>query len=155
MAVAIQPASADDLAEILALLTRSELPPEGLSDHLATALVAREGQTVVGSAALELYGPAALLRSVAVEDGLRGQGLGQRLTRAALDLGRQHGAKTIYLLTETASDFFARLGFRPISRSEVVAAVKRSVEFTTLCPESAQAMVAELKEETDASQKDR
>ena len=57
---------------------------QGLSDYLATTLVARADQTVIGSAALEPYGAAALLRSVAVDQAFRGQGLGQRLTQAAL-----------------------------------------------------------------------
>ncbi|MGH7319149.1 MAG: GNAT family N-acetyltransferase [Candidatus Rokuibacteriota bacterium] len=49
-------------------------------------------------AAIELYDGAALLRSVAVEAERRGEGLGQNLTRAALELARERGAKTVYLL---------------------------------------------------------
>jgi amino-acid N-acetyltransferase len=142
--VAIELAKRDDLCAILGLLQRSGLPQEGLDEHLATTLVAREGQLVVGSAALELYGTAALLRSVAVDPSSRGRGLGHRLTQAALGLAQQQGVTTVYLLTETATDFFARFGFRPISRSEVIPAVKRSVEFSSACPESAQAMVVKL-----------
>jgi len=139
--VSVAPAQADDLRAILALLGTSGLPQDGLGDHIATALVAQEDGRVVGSAALELYGADALLRSVAVEAGLRGRGLGQRLTMEALGLARGSGVTTVYLLTETAADFFARFGFRPIPREEVAAAVQCSVEFTTACPETAQAMV--------------
>jgi amino-acid N-acetyltransferase len=56
----------------------------------------------------------------------------------------QQGIATIYLLTETAGNFFPRFGFRPISRSEVAPAVQASVEWTTACPVTAQAMVSEL-----------
>ena len=98
----------------------------------------------VGCAAIELYGAAALLRSVAVDASRRGQGLGQRLTAATLELASQRGARTVYLLTESAQDFFPRFGFRPIPRSEVEPAVQRSVEFTSACPASAQAMVTTL-----------
>ena len=38
MTVSIDRANADYLPAILELLTRSDLPPEGLSDHLATTL---------------------------------------------------------------------------------------------------------------------
>src|SRR6266498_2663696 len=107
MDVLIEPTHAGDLPEVLALLERS-------------------GARVVGSAALELYGEAALLRSVAVEPALRGQGLGRRLALAALDLAREHGAAEVYLLTETAAEFFSRLGFRPIARAEVAPEVQRS-----------------------------
>jgi amino-acid N-acetyltransferase len=98
----------------------------------------------VGSAALELYGNAALLRSVAVDQNLRGQGLGQQLTRAALDLAGQHGVETVYLLTETATDFFPRFGFQPIARSAVAPAVQQSVEFTSACPASAAVLALDL-----------
>jgi len=142
--ITIQPAKAADLPGILGLLERSGLPKDSLSDHLATALVARKGQTIVGSAALELYGPAALLRSVAVERTLQGQGLGHRLVQAALAQARKYGVSHVYLLTQTAGKFFTRFGFRPIARSEVAPAVQGSVEFTSACPASAQAMVIEL-----------
>jgi amino-acid N-acetyltransferase len=143
MSIVIQAANSNDLPGIFMLLEKSGLPQAGLSDHLATTLVAREDQAIVGSAALELYGTTALLRSVAVADRLRGQGLGQQLTKAALNLAKQQGVTTVYLLTETASNFFPRFGFRPITRSGVTPAVQASVEWTTACPVTAQAMVSE------------
>ncbi len=75
MTISVERANADDLSAILDLLVRNDLPQEGLSNHLATTLVARAGQAVVGSATLELYGLTALLRSVAVEPTLQGQNL--------------------------------------------------------------------------------
>ena len=66
MPIVITAAQAADMPAILALLERSGLPPDGLREHVATTLVARDGARVVGSAALELYGTGALLRSVAV-----------------------------------------------------------------------------------------
>jgi amino-acid N-acetyltransferase len=67
----IAPATPGDLPQILELLERCRLPTAGLAEHLDTTLVARDGDRVVGSAALELYGAAALLRSVAVAPALR------------------------------------------------------------------------------------
>lgn len=142
--VLIEPARQEDLSAILSLLARNGLPQDGLSDHLAAALVARDGEAVLGCAALELYGSAALLRSVCVEEALRGQGWGQRLTQAALELARQRGVARVFLLTETARDFFPRFGFRAVPRDEVDPAVQSSVEFTTACPQSAQAMLLEF-----------
>ncbi len=143
--ITIEPAEAADLPAILSLLERSGLPRDGLSDHLATTLVARADQTIVGSAALELYNPAALLRSVAVDRPFRDQGLGHQLTQAALDLARQHGVDQVYLLTETASDFFPRFGFHSINRAEVAPEVQQSVEFASVCPVSAVAMRVSLR----------
>src|SRR5437660_10843091 len=144
MAVVIEAAHVDDLPAILALLEKSGLPQDGLSDHVATTLVAREDHAIVGSAALELYGTVGLLRSVDVADELRWQGLGQQLTKEVLKLAEQHGVTLVYLLTETASGFFPRFGFRPIPRSEVAPAIHASTEWTTACPETAQAMVTDL-----------
>ena len=144
MTITIGVARPSDLPAVLALLERSGLPQDGLSEHLATTVVARSGDAVVGSAALEVYGEAALLRSVAVDSGLRGHGLGQRLTRTALALARQHGIAIVYLLTETAGDFFPRFGFQLTERAAVEPAVQQSVEFISACPASAQVLVASL-----------
>lgn len=142
--VAIGPAKAHELAAVLSLLERSGLVAEGLPQHLPTLLVARYQGRVVGSAAVELYGSYALLRSVAVEEALRGQGLGTRLTRAALELARRRGTTNVYLLTDSAAGFYPRFGFRPIPRHQVPPPVKCSVEFDHACPVTAQAMVAVL-----------
>jgi amino-acid N-acetyltransferase len=143
-AIAIEPARATDLGGVLDLLQRSKLPTDDLERHLDTTLVARQNGAVVGSAALELYGTGALLRSVAVDAALRGQGLGHQLTDAALALARDKRVQTVYLLTTTAGDFFPRFGFRQIARADVAPPVQQSVEFTSACPASAQVMAREL-----------
>ena len=145
MSVVVGPAGRGDLPEILALLGASGLPPDGLEDHFGSTLVAREFGRVVGSAAVELHGPHALLRSVAVDGGHRGSGLGRRLTREALELARSRRASEAFLLTETADAFFARLGFGPVGRPAVPEPVRGSVEFVSACPASARAMSADLR----------
>lgn len=143
--VSIKPATEFDLPAILSLLTQNKLPPEGLAEHLSTALVAWTANKIVGCAALEPYGPAALLRSVAVAPDYRGLGLGQRLTKAALLLAQQKKMTHVYLLTETAGEFFPKFGFRVVERTAVPSAVQESLEFTSLCPDSALAMELRLK----------
>jgi amino-acid N-acetyltransferase len=140
----ITPASATDLPAIFALLDANKLPRAGLEQHVACTLVAREHEDIVGTAALELYGRSALLRSVAVDPRLRSRGLGRALTAAALDLARLRGVRSVYLLTETAADFFPKLGFRRIERTAVDPAVLVSEEFTSACPTSAAVMVLPL-----------
>jgi amino-acid N-acetyltransferase len=143
--VEIAPAQATDIPSLFALLDYCGLPTAGLDAHLDTTLVARDtDKHLVGSAGLELYGTVALLRSVAVAPHLRGKRLGERLVLAALDLARQRGIDEVYLLTETARDFFPRFGFIPIPRDEVSPALHQSAEWTTACPTSAQAMVKRL-----------
>jgi len=142
--ITIEAANPTDIQAILVLLKKNGLPTEGLAGHIETAIVAREAGRVVGSAALEVYSHAALLRSVAVEERLRGHGLGQRLTQAALDHAQTLGVTDLYLLTETAGDFFPRFGFRPITRAEVPAGVQQSVEFSFACADTALVMTKHL-----------
>jgi amino-acid N-acetyltransferase len=139
--IEIRPATPTDRPGIVALLNASDLPLEGLDEALEAAVVARRGDTLIACAALELYGDAALLRSVAVAPDHRGEGLGQKITEGALAVARQRGVRRIYLLTETADRFFPRFGFRRIARDQVEPAARQSVEFRSVCPESAVVMV--------------
>ena len=141
MLLTIEPAQPGDLPDLLALLEASGLPQAGFSDHLAMALAARDGDALVGCATLEMYGASALLRSVAVRLDWQGKGLGRRLTQAALNLAREQGVERVYLLTETAGDFFPRFGFQTVARAAVPPEVQQSVEFTSACPTSALVMV--------------
>jgi amino-acid N-acetyltransferase len=140
----ITPATTTDLPAIFALLDANKLPRAALERHIASTLVAREDGQIVGTAALELYGRAALLRSVAVDARLRGRGLGQALTTRALDLARRRGVRIVYLLTETAAEFFPKFGFRPTERVAVDPAVLASEEFASACPNSAAVMMKPL-----------
>jgi N-acetylglutamate synthase-like GNAT family acetyltransferase len=139
-----EPARAADLPRLLRLLESNELPTIGFSDCVANCLVVRDGVRPVGAVALELYGRSALLRSLVVDEPYRGRGLGQLLTGAILQRAREHGVRTLYLLTETAEPFFTRIGFVPLRREAVAAAVRDSVEFTAACPATAVAMRLEL-----------
>ena len=144
MNVAIAPATAADLGRVLELLEHNHLPRADIERHVDSLLVAREGTRIIGCAAVEVYGKAGLVRSVAVDLPHRGLGLGIQLTEAILALARSRGLKTVYLLTETAQGFFPRFGFRSVRREDVDPAVRRSVEFTSACPDTAHAMRAEL-----------
>jgi N-acetylglutamate synthase-like GNAT family acetyltransferase len=75
-------ATPEDSAAILDLLQVNRLPLDGLTEHLATAVVAREEGRIVGSAVLEMYGSRALLRSVAVSPAFQSRGLGRALIEA-------------------------------------------------------------------------
>jgi len=140
----IRSATASDLPEVITLLAKDKLPLAGLKEHVGTTLVARRSARVVGCAAVEIYGTSGLLRSVAVDEERRGEGLGHQLTQAALDLARLRGVTSVYLLTTTAEKFFPRFGFREVAREDVDPAVRASVEFTTACPASAVAMRADI-----------
>lgn len=136
----IEAATPGDRAPVLALLADAGLPAAGLEQHFANAIVARRDSAVVGSAALEIYGHGALLRSVAVAAAERGTGLGVRLTEETIARARARGVPALYLLTTTADRFFPRFGFTTITRDDVPESVKSSVEFRSACPASAVVM---------------
>jgi len=141
----IVPARPGDWPHVATLLQDSGLPLDGLDQHFDATIVARDATTILGCAALEVYGPDALLRSVAVAADHRGKGMGEALTAAAIGLARRRGVRAVYLLTETAAQFFPRFGFEETTRAAVPGAVKQSVEFTTACPASATVMVLSLR----------
>jgi len=136
----IERAHPDDVAAVEALLSAAGLPLEGAADALATGVVARDGEMVVGAAAVERFGDAALLRSVVVAPDRRGSGLGRQVVAAAESLAQDEGVRVMYLLTETAVDWFPRLGYDIVPREVAVAAVGESIEFTTVCATSSVSM---------------
>jgi amino-acid N-acetyltransferase len=140
MNVHIERASGADGPSILQLLRDSGLPIDGLVEHVNTAFVARDGATIVGCAAIEIYPDGALLRSVAVAPSARGHRLGQRLTEAAITLARSLGTPAVYLLTTTAESYFPTFGFVQTTRELVPTGVQQSIEFRSACPASAVVM---------------
>jgi len=133
----IERAQDGDVDGVRRLLTASGLPLDGLDDHLATLLVARDAGRIVGSAALEVYRDGALLRSVAVAPELQGRGVGHDLTNAAIRLASEIRMPDLYLLTTTAEQFFPKFGFERIDRRAVPESVQQSVEFRSACPSTA------------------
>jgi amino-acid N-acetyltransferase len=139
--VRIEPARAEDLGDVLALVEHARLPAAGIEPHFPHGfVVARVGPFVTGAAGVEMYGHAGLLRSVAVLEASRGTGLGRRLTRAAIDLAARRGVRDLYLLTTTAEDYFPKLGFERVERSAFPPALAASEELRGACPASAVAM---------------
>ena len=106
--VVITPLDPANLHVVLDLLAKSGLPEAGLAEHVATTLVAQVNGRIVGSAGLEVYARAALLRSVVVDPGLRGQGVGGQLVESALALAQSRQMREVYLLTDTAVHYFTR-----------------------------------------------
>jgi amino-acid N-acetyltransferase len=140
----IERANPSDLPAVGALLASAGLPLDGVALAFETGVVARESDAIVGAAAGERYREAGLLRSVVVAPERRGTGLGRELVAEAERLARDEGVAALYLLTETAIDWFPRLGYVVIPRDEAATAVGGSIEFTTACAVSAVAMRRDL-----------
>ena len=143
-APALRPAAAGDLAAAEALLARCALPLAGLADQFPAGYVVADNGSMVGLAGLEVHGEHGLLRSVAVDPGAREprpRGLGRALVEDRLAHARALGLASVFLLTTTASGFFAGLGFAPCERDRAPAALRATPEFAGVCPSTAACMV--------------
>lgn len=117
--ITITNAARDDLQAILVLLSRVQLPHDGVAENISAFLVARdESSRPVATIGLERHGNTALLRSAAVSPEYQGCGIGSRLTEHLLEQATNNGVERVVLLTTTASEFFARrFGFCETSRT--------------------------------------
>jgi N-acetylglutamate synthase-like GNAT family acetyltransferase len=145
-ALSLRQAGASDWPAVEALLQANQLPTEGAQAHLATYLLATSNGEVVGCAGAEVYGPVALLRSVAVAPGLHKQGIGRLLVERLLQEARSRDIAALYLLTVTAPEYFAQYGFKRLKREDAPAALQASAEFQGACPACAALMVLTLRE---------
>ena len=130
------------LDEAFSLLKTSKLPYQDIKlDKNLFVSYHDEDHYLIGFGGLEFYSSYALLRSVAVKEELRGKAIGTSIVNDLLDRAKTNSVKEVYLLTETAYDFFSKRGFVEIWRENVPGEVKASSEFTSVCPVSAACMV--------------
>ena len=122
---------------IHSILAEVGLPQVGVAEILGSVLVGEVDGSLVAVAGIETCGTDGLVRSVAVRPEFQGQGRGRAIVEAMLDHAAVHGLTALYLLTTTAAGFFERLGFRPVARSGAPVAIQQTLEFASLCPESA------------------
>lgn len=109
--VAVRPAAPDDITDMVRLLTEANLPPFPVGDHWDSFWLLEGHEGIVGMIGLEIFGSSALLRSIVVDESLRGKGLGEQLTQKALSEARSRGVRNVYLFTMDRAPFFARYGF--------------------------------------------
>jgi len=151
--VSIRQAGKSDWPAIQSLLLANQLPLDGAEAHLSTFVVAASGAEVVGVAGAEVYGDAALLRSVAVAPGLHRQGIGESLVGLVLQEAKRRGIRQVFLLTTTAAEYFPKFGFERLPREQAPRSLQASAEFQGACPASAVFMGVTLLEapRTDSS----
>ncbi len=151
----VRPAVAEDLGAVSTLLAAAKLAPNGLDaqfgPQFAVAVDSATGE-VIGAAGVELYRDShgdteatyGLLRSAVVDERLRGHGVGAALTEDRLSWAERERLSALYLLTETAADYWPRFGFTRTARDSAPAAVMMAHEWKQGCPASAVAMRLQL-----------
>jgi ribosomal protein S18 acetylase RimI-like enzyme len=112
-------------ARLIPQLSSSSPPPtaaelaEMIDSPASDVLVAYEGDDVLGTLTLVTFriptGVRCWIEDVVVDGAARGKGVGDALNRAALDLARERGAKTVDLTSrpsrEAANRLYQRIGF--------------------------------------------
>jgi amino-acid N-acetyltransferase len=139
----IRAAALEDWPAIEGLLQACGLPLAGAREHFDAFVVAEAG-AIAGCVGAEVYGEAALLRSLAVADASRGRGIARALVNDILERLRGRGVRQVGLLTTTADRFFIRFGFVAVGREELPRALDDSQELKGACPANATVMVLKL-----------
>jgi amino-acid N-acetyltransferase len=134
-----------DLSDVLILLEEVNLPMGDIAEHFHDFLIEREGDRLVGCAGIEIYDDVGLMSSVAVAPTFQGHGLGHKLVERIHRFALAKGLKKIYLITDTAEQFFSKLGYVVTPREDVDPKIKQSVEFTYVCAISGVCMMKILK----------
>jgi len=142
----IRPAQPQECDKVALLLKTVDLAIHDIDSCLDGFLVAYDGDRLVGTVGIETYGETGLLRSLAVDIEYRNQKIGEHLYERALDLARSRNIRRLYLLTITAAEYFSRRGFREIPRDKVPAAIQRTEQFSSICPDSATVMQRNLQD---------
>jgi len=113
------------MARLVPQLSSSSSPPDAaaLADIVASPachlLLARDGAEVLGSLTLVVFpiptGVRAWIEDVVVDGAARGRGVGEALSRHALELAAALGARTVDLTSrpsrEAANRLYRRIGF--------------------------------------------
>ncbi len=131
-------------AEIVKLLQSEQLPVDDLPENLNNFYSAVKGKEVVGAIGFEKYGQSGLLRSLIVGKIFRNKNIASALVGKVEEAAARVGINRLYLLTQTADQYFLKKGYKKIDRNSVPEPVQASREFIDLCPASAIVMIKTL-----------
>lgn len=124
-------------AAAAALLADAGLPTEDLQEGDVMLWTASGASGLAGCVGLEIVDTHALLRSLAVSGHARGQGLGDRLLRHALDEAARRGAREVWALALSDGRWFLRRGFVTGRREALPPAIAATRQAAGICPGSA------------------
>ena len=129
------------MRDVQRMLQAHNLPTDDLSEvGLIHFFGCGEKTNPKGVIGLEVHGSDGLLRSLAVDSDAQRHGCGSSLYNQLEKHAESIGIKALYLLTETAEDYFEKKGFKSIARELASDSIKQTKEFSGLCPDSATLM---------------
>ena len=130
----IIPAIHTDRPQIVSLLEKDKLPKDDLPSVLENFFVAKSDNKIIGAIGLEQYEKSGLLRSMVVDQQHRNKRIASQLVQVLEEHAVTLGIDEIFLLTETAANYFNRKGYQQIAREVVPMNIQLSSEFSTICP---------------------
>ena len=130
----------DDLEKIVDILERSGLPTVDCEEHLSNFFVMEDANRILGVGGFQSFGNIALVRSMAVEKRCRGRGVGGMLYKGIEKKALSLGIKELYLLTDSAVEFFKNIGFTQIVRTKAPTQIMASRQFQALCAKTTAVM---------------
>ncbi len=137
-------AATADIPSIQKLLSDSKLPDEDCVAHIENFIVFVANNNIVGVGGLEICGSFALVRSIAVVPQHRGKGIAKKIYTQLKDRAQGLGINRLYLLTESATDYFANLEFLIMDRADAPESIMATQQFKQLCPSSATLMYCDI-----------
>jgi amino-acid N-acetyltransferase len=140
MEITIRAATAADYETVCTLLTANQLPVADINKTLPHFFVATADDDIVGVIGLELYGSYGLLRSMVTKERYRMHGIASKLIGELFAYASTLGIQELYLLTETAKIYFEKKLFTVVERATIPEAIRKSAEFSHVCPVTAVAM---------------
>ena len=139
------PLRAGERGALMAALARAKLPT---ADVEAPGRLFWRFETTdevpVGFGGLEVHGDDALLRSLVTLPPVRGRGIGSAMVAALEFEARLHECRNLWLITNTAAEFYERLGYARCDRAVVPPAIAATGEFAELCPANADVLMKKL-----------
>jgi len=133
-----------DLRAIKELLSSSNLPSEDCEEHIENFIVIEEKGKIIGVGGLEIRGVFGLVRSIVVVPEKRRKGIAKKIYKLIEEKAYSLGINTLYLLTESATEYFFLLGFIIKDRAETPISIMETKQFKELCPSSAKVMYREI-----------
>lgn len=133
-----------DIEQIESLLKEYSLPVNDIFENINNFIIAEQDNKIVGLGGFEKHGEIVLLRSITVTQEYRGKAIGKSIYQLLESKISRLGINQLYLLTETATDYFKNIGFTIKERTDVPEAVMRTKQFKELCPSTAVVMFYEL-----------
>lgn len=132
-------------SKLIALLQKSNLPESDIKiDDKHLFFGSFNNINLTATIGIEIYGTNALLRSLAVVDSERGNGLGKAMVKYLEDYSKDKNIKKLFLLTNTAEKFFLSIGYKICDRKNAPKEIKSTAQFSDLCPSSSSFMTKSL-----------